>query len=75
MSATATKADEPASPGRRHFLTVATTTVGLAGVAATAVPFLASWRPSARAQALGAPVEVDIGKLELGALMKVEWRG
>ncbi len=75
MSAAATKPDEPGSPGRRHFLVVATTTVGLAGLAATAVPFLASWRPSARAQALGAPVEVDIGKLEPGALMKIEWRG
>jgi ubiquinol-cytochrome c reductase iron-sulfur subunit len=49
--------------------------MGLVGAAATAVPFLASWRPSARAKALGAPVEVDIGKLEPGALMKVEWRG
>jgi ubiquinol-cytochrome c reductase iron-sulfur subunit len=74
MSA-ATKADGPGDPGRRHFLVMATTTVGLVGAAATAVPFLASWRPSARAKALGAPVEVDIGKLELGALMKVEWRG
>jgi ubiquinol-cytochrome c reductase iron-sulfur subunit len=74
MSAAATK-PEPADPGRRHFLLVATTTVGLAGIAATAVPFLASWRPSARAKALGAPVEVDIGKLEPGALLKVEWRG
>jgi ubiquinol-cytochrome c reductase iron-sulfur subunit len=54
---------------------MATTTVGLAGVVATAVPFLASWRPSARAKALGAPVEVDISKLEPGALMKIEWRG
>jgi ubiquinol-cytochrome c reductase iron-sulfur subunit len=74
MSAAATNADKPGDPGRRHFL-VATTTVGLVGAAATAVPFLASWRPSARAKALGAPVEVDISKLELGALMKVEWRG
>ena len=75
MSAAATNSDEPADAGRRHFLVVATTTVGLAGVAATAVPFLASWRPSAKAKALGAPVEVDISKLDMGALMKVEWRG
>jgi ubiquinol-cytochrome c reductase iron-sulfur subunit len=75
MSAVATKADKPGDPGRRHFLVMATTTVGLAGVVATAVPFLASWRPSARAKALGAPVEVDISKLEPGALMKIEWRG
>jgi ubiquinol-cytochrome c reductase iron-sulfur subunit len=61
--------------GRRHFLLVATTVTGLAGAGLTAVPFLASWRPSARARALGAPVEQDISKLEPGALMKVNWRG
>jgi ubiquinol-cytochrome c reductase iron-sulfur subunit len=74
MSAEAAN-DSAADPGRRHFLVVATTTVGLVGVAATAVPFLSSWRPSAQAKALGQPVEVDIGKLEIGALMKIEWRG
>jgi ubiquinol-cytochrome c reductase iron-sulfur subunit len=61
--------------GRRHFLLVATTVTGLAGAAATAVPFLASWKPSARAQALGAPVEQDVSKLEAGAVVKVNWRG
>jgi ubiquinol-cytochrome c reductase iron-sulfur subunit len=61
--------------GRRHFLLVATTVTGLAGAAATAVPFLASWKPSARAQALGAPIEQDISKLEPGAVVKVNWRG
>ena len=61
--------------GRRHFLLVATTVTGIAGAALTAVPFLSSWKPSARAQALGAPVEADISKLELGAIMKVNWRG
>jgi ubiquinol-cytochrome c reductase iron-sulfur subunit len=66
---------ETVDGSRRHFLVVATTVTGLAGAAMTAVPFLASWKPSARAQALGAPVEVDIGKLELGQMMKVEWRG
>jgi ubiquinol-cytochrome c reductase iron-sulfur subunit len=45
------------------------------GIAFAAVPFLASWKPSARAQALGAPVEVDISKLDDGALLRVEWRG
>jgi len=60
---------------RRHFLTVATTAVGGVGVALAAVPFLASWKPSARAQAAGAPVEVDISKLEEGGLLRVEWRG
>jgi ubiquinol-cytochrome c reductase iron-sulfur subunit len=61
--------------GRRHFLLVATTVTGIAGAAMTAVPFLASWKPSARAQALGAPVEQDISKLEPGAMVKVNWRG
>ena len=60
---------------RRHFLTVATLVTGGAGAIATAVPFVASFKPSARAQALGAPVTVDISKLESGALLRVEWRG
>ena len=60
---------------RRHFLTVATVVTGGAGAIATAIPFVASFKPSARAQALGAPVTVDISKLELGALLRVEWRG
>src|SRR5215471_2061198 len=60
---------------RRHFLTVATAVTGGVGVIATAVPFVASFKPSARAQALGAPVEFDVSKLEVGALAKIEWRG
>jgi ubiquinol-cytochrome c reductase iron-sulfur subunit len=60
---------------RRHFLTVATAVTGGVGAIATAVPFLASFKPSARAQALGAPVEFDVSKLEVGALAKIEWRG
>jgi ubiquinol-cytochrome c reductase iron-sulfur subunit len=66
---------EKVDNGRRHFLLVATTVTGVAGAALTAVPFLASWKPSARAKALGAPVEQDISKLEAGAMMKVNWRG
>ncbi|MDX1454236.1 MAG: ubiquinol-cytochrome c reductase iron-sulfur subunit [Gammaproteobacteria bacterium] len=60
---------------RRHFLTVATSVVGGVGVVAAAVPFVASMEPSARARAAGAPVEVDISKIEPGAIIKVEWRG
>ncbi len=44
-------------------------------MAFAAAPFLASWKPSARAKALGAPVSIDISKLEPGAMLKVEWRG
>ena len=61
--------------GRRQLLTVATTMTGVVGVAFAAAPFLASWKPSARAKALGAPVEIDISKLEPGAMLKIEWRG
>jgi ubiquinol-cytochrome c reductase iron-sulfur subunit len=60
---------------RRHFLTAATNVTGGVGLVAVAVPFVASFRPSARALALGAPVEVDISKVEPGAMLKVEWRG
>jgi ubiquinol-cytochrome c reductase iron-sulfur subunit len=67
--------DEKVDNSRRHFLLLATTATGIAGAVMTAVPFLASWKPSARARALGAPVEVDISKLEPGAMIKVEWRG
>ncbi len=61
--------------GRRQLLTVATSLTGAVGVAFAAAPFLASWKPSARAKALGAPVEIDISKLEPGAMLKIEWRG
>jgi ubiquinol-cytochrome c reductase iron-sulfur subunit len=60
---------------RRRFLAVATGITGTVGAVATAIPFLSSWQPSARARALGAPIEVDISKLEEGAMMKVIWRG
>jgi len=60
---------------RRRFLVAATTVVGAAGAAALAVPFLASWRPSARAQAAGAPVEVNVGQIEPGQQIAVGWRG
>ena len=60
---------------RRRFLSIATGAIGGVGAVAAAVPFLSSWQPSARARALGAPVEVDLSKLEEGAMMRVIWRG
>jgi ubiquinol-cytochrome c reductase iron-sulfur subunit len=60
---------------RRHFLTVATAVTGGAGIALAAIPFLSSLKPSARAQALGAPVEVPLASLEPGEMIRVEWRG
>ena len=61
--------------GRRRFLTAATSAVGVAGAVGVAVPFLGSWNPSAKAKAAGAPVKADIGKLEPGQMVVVEWRG
>jgi len=55
--------------GRRNFLIGATTTVGSAGVVGVAVPFLGSWNPSAKALAAGAPIKIDIGKLQPGEML------
>jgi ubiquinol-cytochrome c reductase iron-sulfur subunit len=59
---------------RRHLLTSATSVVGAVGVGVVAWPFLSTWSPSARAKAAGAPVDVDISKLEIGQLVRVLWR-
>lgn len=61
--------------GRRRFLIGATSAVGAAGVVGIATPFVASWNPSAKAKAAGAPVKADVSKLEKGQQMIVEWRG
>jgi ubiquinol-cytochrome c reductase iron-sulfur subunit len=63
------------NPGRRRFLTAATTVVGGVGVGFALVPFVSSMQPSAKARAAGAPVRVDISKLESGQKLTVEWRG
>lgn len=62
---------------RRYFLIGATTVVGGLGVVGAAVPFVASWEPSAKARALGAPVRVDISKLRPGEMLGPvpAWRG
>ncbi|MCB1685740.1 MAG: ubiquinol-cytochrome c reductase iron-sulfur subunit [Pseudomonadales bacterium] len=62
---------------RRYFLIGATATVGAIGVGGAAVPFVASWAPSARARALGAPVTVDVSKLRPGEMLgpTPAWRG
>jgi ubiquinol-cytochrome c reductase iron-sulfur subunit len=67
--------DGDVNAGRRRFLIGATSVVGGVGVIGAAVPFVASWNPSAKAKAAGAPVKASIGKLEPGQRMTVEWRG
>src|SRR5688500_19489406 len=70
-------ANEEVNPGRRRFLTGTTAVIGAVGVGAAAVPFVLSFQPSARAKTAGAPVEVDISKIdnEPGMRMIVQWRG
>ncbi|WP_166251986.1 ubiquinol-cytochrome c reductase iron-sulfur subunit [Marinobacter salicampi] len=63
------------SQSRRRFLIGATSVVGGVGVVGAAVPFVASWNPSAKAKAAGAPVTVNISKIEPGQQITVEWRG
>jgi len=60
---------------RRRNLIIATTAAGGVASVASAVPFVANMLPSERAKALGAPVEVDIGRLAPGEKLTVEWRG
>jgi len=67
--------EEDVDRSRRHFLTVATTVTGAVGIGFAAIPFLSSLKPSARAQALGAPVEVPIGTMQPGEMLRVLWRG
>jgi ubiquinol-cytochrome c reductase iron-sulfur subunit len=67
-------ADPVVDPARRNWLMI-TCGAGAVGGVATAVPFVASFTPSERAKAAGAPVEVDISALKPGEKMTVEWRG
>ena len=67
--------EQQVDTGRRRFLTVASSAVGGVAVVGAATPFFMSFFPSERAKAAGAPVEVDIGKIEAGQKINVEWRG
>lgn len=60
---------------KRRMLIAMTSAVGAVGTGFVAWPFVASLSPSAKTQAAGAPVEVDISKLEDGQKLTVEWRG
>ncbi len=69
--------EDGTNTGRRRFLLGSTSVVGVVGVAAAAVPFVGSWNPSAKARAAGAPVRVDISRLEEGGILGPipAWRG
>jgi ubiquinol-cytochrome c reductase iron-sulfur subunit len=59
---------------RRRFLVGVTSAVGVAGAVGVATPFVKAWTPSAKAKAAGAPVKVDVSKLEMGQRLVVEWQ-
>jgi ubiquinol-cytochrome c reductase iron-sulfur subunit len=67
--------DAVVNKDKRRFLIGATSVVGGIGVAAVAAPFVISLFPSERAKAAGAPVEVDISKIEPGQKINIAWRG
>ncbi len=61
--------------GKRDFLVGVTAGMGTVATGAVLVPFVASWGPSERAKAAGAPVEVDLSKIQPGEMQVYEWRG
>ncbi|MDN3233904.1 ubiquinol-cytochrome c reductase iron-sulfur subunit [Pseudomonas sp. WAC2] len=67
--------DGSVNQGRRRLLVAATSVIGAVGVAGAAIPFIKSWSPSAKAKAAGAPIRVNISKLEPGRQIVIEWRG
>lgn len=71
--ATIAAASPPAT--RRDFLLIATGAAGAVGAAALAWPFVAALAPDAQTIAAGAPVEVDLGPIASGQIVKVFWRG
>ena len=69
--------DDSTNAGRRRFLVGSTSAVGAVGVVGAAVPFIGSWNPSAKARAAGAPVRIDISRLQDGEMLGPipAWRG
>ena len=69
--------DDSTNTGRRRFLVGSTSAVGAVGVVGAAVPFVGSWNPSARARAAGAPVRIDVSRLQVGEILGPipAWRG
>ncbi|ABQ54419.1 Ubiquinol-cytochrome c reductase iron-sulfur subunit [Legionella pneumophila] len=67
--------DEQLDEERRRFLLHTTCVLGGVGAACALTPFITSWLPSSKAQAAGAPVKVDVSRMEPGEQAIIEWRG
>ena len=60
---------------RRRLLAITIALMAGLGIAASAIPFLASWQPSAETLAQAtSPVEVDLSNLAPGGSMLVSWQ-
>jgi ubiquinol-cytochrome c reductase iron-sulfur subunit len=59
---------------RRDFLYIATGAVATVGAAAVLVPLINQMNPDASTIAAGAPVEIDLGPIAAGQIVKVFWR-
>ena len=67
--------EKPLDEERRRFLLASTGVLAAVGAACALTPFVSSWLPSAKARAAGAPVQVDLSKMEPGQQVVVAWRG
>ncbi len=67
--------DELVDEQRRRFLLTTTGVLGGIGAMCALTPLVASWMPSAKAEAAGAPVQVDLSQLAPGQQVTVAWRG
>lgn len=67
--------EDPIDEAKRTFLIKSAGVLGGVGAVCAVVPFAASWLPSAKALAAGAPVTVDVSRMEPGQQVTVEWRG
>jgi ubiquinol-cytochrome c reductase iron-sulfur subunit len=64
-----------AEPSRRDFLYIATGAVGAVGVGLALWPFVSQMSPDAETIAAGAPIDVDLGPIAAGQIVKLFWRG
>jgi ubiquinol-cytochrome c reductase iron-sulfur subunit len=70
----ATASIAPGEPTRRDFLFIATGAVGAVALGSAVWPLINQMNPDASTLAL-ASTEVDIGKVEVGQILTVKWRG
>jgi ubiquinol-cytochrome c reductase iron-sulfur subunit len=70
----ATASIAPGEPTRRDFLFIATGAVAAVGVGSVLWPLINQMNPDASTLAL-ASTEVDIGKVDVGQILTVKWRG